>query len=191
MPRRVPISGQGVTQKLLAELLNVDARQIRNLDRAGLPSFRRKENNEKRYPWPESLHWYIRFKQEEITKRLGTNARAEEAKADKLEAEAELAHMDLLERRGELASIEYLDQRVDAILSAVRGTMLSFGGKWAPALIGIPSEVEMRERLEPLIADGLAHIEQAVVKAAESLDEEELVEEADDNESEPDEPNVA
>jgi len=178
VPRRVPITGEGVTQKLLAELLNIEPRTVRRLEKEGLSFYHKKGTNERRYPWPESLHWYIKHKQDEVRRRLNSSVRTDEARAAKMEAEAEIMQLELLEKRGQLLTLEHLDRRVDALFAAVRGTMLTFSGKWAPELVNCLSAVEVRERLEVAIADGLQHIEAAVVNAVETSDEEEEPNEA-------------
>lgn len=153
-------------QKVLAEYLDLDPRQIRNLEKKGLPT--RAVKGETRYPWPKCLHWYLDFKLQSL-KGKGTAKRVLEARIRKLEAEAERAELDLLERRSELVAFTFMERELTAVLERVRAVMLSFKGKWAPELVGCDSEAEVRKRLDVAIDDGIRALQQA---AAGEEDEE-------------------
>jgi phage terminase Nu1 subunit (DNA packaging protein) len=85
-----------LTQRAIAEYLDLDARQIRNLEKLGLPT--RKVGGEKRYPWPSGLHWYIKYKTA-AGKKQTTSKRLEAAKLRSAEAKAEQDELDLFERQ--------------------------------------------------------------------------------------------
>jgi hypothetical protein len=76
-----------LTQKALAERLDLDVRQIRNLEKKpGFPVAWKRD--EKTYPWPEVLHWYLNFKAESANAKFTGPARLAAAQIREMEARA-------------------------------------------------------------------------------------------------------
>lgn len=104
----VVTAGEWITQKELAERLDLTVRQVRNLGDHGLP---RREDG--RYPWPDAQKWYIRFKQQEKVQRANVerpNDAERAARTRKLTAEAIARELEIAERQGQLIHIDHHEQ---------------------------------------------------------------------------------
>ena len=76
-----------LTQKGAAERLDLDVRQIRNLEKKpGFPITWKRD--EKTYPWPEVLHWYLAFKADAANAKFAGPVRLLQAEIRDKEARA-------------------------------------------------------------------------------------------------------
>lgn len=104
-----------------AAITGLSTRQIRNLEKAGMPC-RDGEGNRKAYPLPDALQWYVAEKMREA-ERSAKPSGLEEAKVRKMEAEAELKQRDLLRSRGELVPLEWMESEFAAALATLRAAI--------------------------------------------------------------------
>lgn len=161
-------------QRDVAIAIGITTRQLRNLHESGIP-----RNTDGTYPWPEALHWYIEFKKNE---RKAGDAAEEKTKRDllhrRLELEVRTAELELAERERRLVSIDYMERQTAELLQRLRAKLLNFPSKWAPAMVGLRTIAEAQTRLEPAIAEAMQSL-------AETGEDPELDDGADDTEDEP------
>lgn len=170
-----------LTQQAIAELLDLDTRQIRNLQKQGLPM--RRVKGAPRYPWPAGLQWYLAHKVELATKRAGPKA-LEEATLRKLEAQARLHEIDVEKAEGTLVTLDYAQAQLEAVLQRVRAKLLNFASRNAPQFVGIRGTAEAQAKLHEAIVDVMSAL--AEIGEDPELDPED--EEEDDEGAEPDAP---
>jgi len=89
------------SQQILAEMFEVDVRQIRELHRRGLP---REPGTHGRYPFPHVIAWWISYKlllaQGKVVERLPAEVALAENKARIAIDEAELTGKLVIRRHG-------------------------------------------------------------------------------------------
>lgn len=140
MPRKaVPIKRDEVlSQKELAARLDLDPRQIRNLSKRGMPTTYLGETGEERgYPWPACLHWYLRFKVEAETQKFTTPQRLQAAQIRDLEAKAAKSEMALAQMRGELLERPLVRRERQQAFERIRNLNTTRASRWAPRLEGL------------------------------------------------------
>lgn len=168
-------------QRQLAEMLDLDPRQIRNLEKVGLPTS--KVKGEKRYPWPKCLHWYLAHKVDAIAKR-SDGKELDAQRLRKLTAEADLAELKAEQERGRLVAIDYMEQQTTTLLQRLRAKLLNAPSKHAPAMVGLRTMHEAQSRLELAFAEVMT----ALAETGEDpeLDAGDDVDETDGDEAAPD-----
>lgn len=150
-----------LTQKVLAQRLDVDVRQIRNLEKK--PNFPVLwEKDEKSYPWPEVFHWYVNFKTETASAKftgpqrvLAAQIRDMEARAAKTELALAQARREVLER----ATVRRERQQAWGVLRNVNTTRAA---RWQPELEGLTGP-QLIQKLEDLSEQELASLQQALL----------------------------
>ena len=120
-------------QSAIAEYLNVDVRQIRNLEKKGLPMVRVKGTP--KYPWPAGLHWYLDFKIQAALKKEG-GGEAERWRVRTERAKALRAELDLAQRRGELLGVDWVLRQAERWLTLTRSHAMNLGPGIATNLAG-------------------------------------------------------
>lgn len=137
-----------LTQKELAEVLPVTARQIRTLTKEGMPT----ENLGARtlYPLAECVRWYVAYREAIVS---GQRSSKSEAQTRKIEAQARLAELEVEEAEGRLIPLDLHEDRLAAILDRLRSKILAIPGAWPPRLMGAKSVPDMVRRLKPLVQE--------------------------------------
>lgn len=152
MPRKpIPIKRDEVlAQKELAARLDLDPRQIRNLSKRGMPTTYLGESGEERgYPWPACLHWYVAFKIEAETQKFSAPQRLQAAQIRDLEAKAARSEMQLAQLRGEVLERGLVRRERQQALEQIRNVSTTRASRWAPQLDGLEGPV-LQAKLEEL-----------------------------------------
>jgi phage terminase Nu1 subunit (DNA packaging protein) len=165
MPRKaIPIKRDEVlAQKELAARLDLDPRQIRNLEKKGLPrTYFREEGEERGYPWPACLHWYVAFKIETETQKLSTPQRFQAAQIRELEAKAAKAELSLAQVRGELLDRPLVARERQQAFERIRNVNTTRASRWAPQLDGLTGTI-LLAKLEDLAQDEMAMLQRSLL----------------------------
>lgn len=152
MPKSTP---HEVNQKDLARILGLSTRQIRNLEAQGLPH--RAEGNQKLYPIPESVQWYMQQAVDRAQDKAESQEKAESERR-KLAAEAKLAEIKAAEAEGRLIPLEVYEEDLSRTLDAVRAKLLNIPGAWSPAVVGCRDVPTALTRLRPLVHSMLGEV---------------------------------
>jgi phage terminase Nu1 subunit (DNA packaging protein) len=131
-----------LTQDDFADRLGLSTRQVRNLEKSGLPT--RSRGGKKLYPWGGCLAWYISFKvQTAVT--AASPADFDEAKTRKMAAEAEIAELDLAIKRQQLITQDDHRREMVTWVEPIAAALRAFPGRHATQLtdLSTPGEVEM------------------------------------------------
>lgn len=130
-----------VSQAELADVLGVVARQVRNLEKEGLP--REAEG----YPVARCVRWYVEFKQAEAVQRTqaktapSTRSDAEDRKAI---AEAGILEVRLRREVEELVEVTSYEAELRRILFAMRREINNLVGFLAPNILHLNELAEAR-----------------------------------------------
>lgn len=135
-----------VTQSEFAELVGLTTRQIRNLEREGLPH--RSDKNRKLYPVPTAIVWWSDRKTEKALAAVEVQA-IDEARTRKMQVEAARAELELARAQGQLIHIDDLERLHQAPLATLRARLLALPGQIAAELPIEP--IESLEIIEPLV----------------------------------------
>ncbi len=165
MPRKaVPIKRDEVlNQKELAARLDLDPRQIRNLSKRGMPTTYLGETGEERgYPWPACLHWYLRFKVDAETQKFTTPQRLQAAQIRDLEAKAAKSEMALSQMRGELLERPLVSRERQQAFERIRNVSSTRASRWAPRLDGL-SGTHLLTMLEDLGEEEMRQLQQSLL----------------------------
>ncbi|MGE0456423.1 MAG: hypothetical protein AB7Q30_23065 [Vicinamibacteria bacterium] len=135
-----------MTQSEFAELVGLTTRQIRNLEKAGLPH--RSDKNRKLYPVPSAIHWW-RDREVELAVKEIEVGDLDEAKTRKMQVEAARAELELAREQGQLIHIADLEQLHQKPLATLRARLLALAGQIAAQLPIEP--VESLEVIEPIV----------------------------------------
>lgn len=148
-------------QKVLAQRLDVDVRQIRNLEKKpGFPVLW--EQDEKRYPWPEVLHWYVAFKSEAASAKFTGPKRFEAAQIRDMDARAAKTELALAQARGELLERHTVRRERQQAWAVLRNQSTTRASRWAPELEGLSGPL-LLQKLEELAEQELAALLQALL----------------------------
>lgn len=129
----------------IAALLDLDARRIQQLARAGvIPKAKRGA-----YPIAESVRGYIRFLRSDRSPASITDF--DEVRTRKMAAEAEMVELELGRERGRLVTVEDAAREVTAMLDGLRSNLLAFPAKHAHRLVGCKTIAEVTAKLEPAV----------------------------------------
>lgn len=153
-----------VNQTGLAELLGLTTRQIRNLEREGMPH--RADGAKKLYPIPGALSWY--YKRQFVAEQPTS---LEEAKLRKLSAEAEIVELELGEKRGQLLSIDFVRKDWERLLYAFRSRLLNAPSRWAADLVGLDTVEAVEAKLEAMIEDAMGALSEDATGYADDGDD--------------------
>lgn len=165
MPRKaIPIKRDEVlAQKELAARLDLDPRQIRNLEKKGMPrTYLREDGEERGYPWPACLHWYVRFKIEAETQKLTVPQRLQAAQIRDLEAKAAKSELALAQVRGELLERPLVRRERQQAFEQIRNVNATRASRWAPQLEGLAGP-QLQTRLEDLGEEEMAQLQQSLL----------------------------
>lgn len=137
-----------LSQSETASRLGLTTRQIHNLRAMGMPS----ESVEGKvvYLWPAALHWYI-----EHRIKAAEPKDFEEARARKMAAEARLAELEQARMEGRSIDVEESARVVDAMLTQLRGQLITLPQRWAPALVGLGTLPKVQAVLEQAVEETL------------------------------------
>jgi phage terminase Nu1 subunit (DNA packaging protein) len=136
------------TQKELAALVKLSARQVHNLTEKGVftrvPSQLRP--GQLAYPLPESLHAYLDYKLQ-LEREAHQATDTEEAERRKAVADAELKEMKVAQLRRELAATTEYRRELARVLGRVKNAIDVFPTKHAAKL---PGDAPMSDRVAAL-----------------------------------------
>jgi phage terminase Nu1 subunit (DNA packaging protein) len=145
-----------VSQSEFAELVGLTTRQIRNLEREGLPH--RADQNRKTYPVPAAVLWWHERGVKKALEQIQIQP-IDEARTRKLQLEAERAEIELAKERGRMIDVDDVDRLYQKALSTIRARLLALPGQIAAQL---PLEaIESLEIIEPLVHAMMAELSEA------------------------------
>lgn len=145
-----------VNQSELATILPLTTRQIRNLEKEGMPH--RAEGRHKLYPLPDAVEWYARYR-EGLARAELESTDYEEAKARREAARARMAEMEVAEREGELLTREDVERIYgDQMLDMVRASLQNAPGRWGAQIVGLESPREGEAAIKEIVAETLEHL---------------------------------
>ena len=139
-----------VTQKELAEVLSLTARQIRNFDDLGLPS-KPGRRGTRLYDLREAVAWYVERERERARPSDSALGRA---KLEQAELEVRRRRIEVAKAEGELIAIADHRTVVGKVADAFRAALLSVPGSWGPQIVGIPTPAEGTEAMR-VCSEGL------------------------------------
>lgn len=144
------------SQTQLASILGLGTRQIRRLEKAGMPH--RAEGNAKLYPLPDAVQWYIERKMREAEEGATPSA-LEDMRQQKLALEVELKRRQAAEARGELVPLTWMEEQFEEAATTwaaiVRSAPTRYGATVRP---DDPSAgEEALERMVDDLLDELSH----------------------------------
>jgi phage terminase Nu1 subunit (DNA packaging protein) len=157
-----------LSQKELADRLDVVPRQVHNLVNEGMPT--KVQKGKRFYPWPECNVWYIDYKIRSAAPKPDKNRdRMAELELRREEVAVRSAELKLGKEEARLVSINYMEHQLSTILDGLRGKLLSFSGKHASDLVSLATPAEVRAKLDTAIEE----VMQALVEVGEdpALDE--------------------
>lgn len=158
-----------VSQREIAEIIGVSVRQVRYLMDDGLPAVAR--NGDRVFPVPAAVQWYLARKVTEA-KRAAADDPLEAAKIRKMTADADRAELETEKLRAEVVTVDYMAKELDRTLQHLRGMCLAFPGRHAPELVGCPTEVEARKRLDRAMMEEMATMADSASEVEEDEAEE-------------------
>jgi phage terminase Nu1 subunit (DNA packaging protein) len=126
-----------VTQKGLAWILGVSPRQIRNLEKHGLPSQRSARSV--RYPIPDALEWYYK-------RKFGVDE-VEDPKVRHFELKNQLLQIEVARTREALVPLELHRKVVGQLAERLVSTLRNLPSTWAPQLVAMKNEREVAKVL--------------------------------------------
>jgi hypothetical protein len=136
-----------LSQKELADRIDVVPRQVHNLVNEGMPT--RVSKGKRYYPWPECNVWYIDYKiRSAAAKPDKRRDRLNDLELRKEEVAVRSAELKLAKEEARLVSIDYMEHQVSMILEGLRGKLLSFSGKHCSSLVGLGTPAEVRSKLD-------------------------------------------
>lgn len=156
-----------------ARLLGYSDSQFDRYIKKGLPGIG--HGRGRKFDIPSCVQWLINFQvseaQQEFKDKAATGDDASWS-TRKLAADALLKELELERERGVLVNINDAEKELARNLSAVRAALLSFSSRSSPYLMGITSEVTMRETVD-------TEIEKLMLSVKSSLETKEIEEEED------------
>lgn len=148
--------GGGLTQKETAERLEITPRQLRRI-----PDEYTGRLEDGSYPWPETLHGYVRWKQSEILKRKGHESRPPEVDSERAERLAlqnwKLA-LEIAELEGSLIPVDIHERRCSEFAESVNAALRSIRTRWASEIVGISDVKQAQQVLASLVNDLLTEL---------------------------------
>lgn len=157
-----------LTQKQLATRLDLDVRQIRNLEKQGLP-----RDPDGRYPYPAAFRWYLQQKLAgEREKQDAGDRRLRDAEIRQAEARAAIHEHTLREKERETLRVQFAVDTIGEFWSIFRSTLQSLEGRLATVLPGALTPADVRTRAKPLLDAALAATHEASVQAIALLRDE-------------------
>lgn len=141
-----------LSQKELADRLDVVPRQVHNLVNEGMPT--KVQKGKRYYPWPECNVWYIEYKIRAAAPKPDKNRdKMAELELRQLEVAVRSAEQKLAKDEARLVSVDYMEHQVSTILEGLRGQLLSFSGKHAADLTNLATPAEVRTKLDAAIEE--------------------------------------
>ena len=130
-----------MSQADLSRVIPLTTRQIRNLERSGLPH--RAEGNRKYYPLHECVRWWAEYEKTKAMKAAKLSE-LDAMRTRKLEVEAEQKELELAVRRGELLEADEVRATWTEVLSRLRARIVAAQGALPPLVAGYdtPREVQ-------------------------------------------------
>lgn len=141
-------------QTELADRLDLSVRQVRNLEKEGMPS-----------AWPAALHWYVERKVSDARAQFATSARLHAAKLRQEEARAAALELNVSRARADVVPMDYLQRQVRTLFELTASTLKGLPARLAADLVGRASELEARQVLEDAIDRELLRLRDAVTAA--------------------------
>lgn len=153
-----------LSQTELARRLGLTPRQIRNLEKKGLPyGYPKKKGSDKEYPWPTCNLWYIDFRIQSEFERLGRKPDLDGARARKEDALARRAEWDLAKDQGKFVSAVFLRAQVGRVLEQCVVELRTLTGRWKDELVDLPSAADVQNKLEPLVESAIGNVQRAAL----------------------------
>lgn len=150
-----------LSQKVLAQRLDIDVRQVRNLEKKpGFPVLWHRD--EKTYPWPEAFHWYVNFKLESSNAKFTGPRRFEQAQIREMEARAAKQELALSLARGELLERSTVRRERQQAWAVLRNMNTTRASRWFPQVQGLEGPV-LLQKLEDLAEEDLASLQSALL----------------------------
>ena len=150
-----------LTQKALAERLDLDVRQIRNLEKKpGFPVTWKRD--EKTYPWPEVLHWYLAFKADAANAKFAGPARLLAAEIRDKEARAAKTELGLARERGELIERGTVRRERQQAWRVIRNINSTRASRWLTELEGLSGPL-LLTKLEDLAEQEIISLQQMLL----------------------------
>lgn len=140
---------QVVSQTELASLLSLSTRQIRNLEKEGMP--KGSDGQRSVYEPAACVRWYVQYRE-----RLAAPKDQEDAEKRRAIAEAQLAELKLAKEQGKVVEVETVGQEVDGMLEQLRNQLLTLPQRWAPQTVGLKTLPEATQVLEAAVLESLA-----------------------------------
>lgn len=154
-----------LTQQQLAARLDLDVRQIRNLEKQGLP-----RDPDGRYPYPAAFRWYLKQKLEAERAKLDTGSvRLQNAEIRDAEARAAIREHTLREKERTMIRLQFAVEVIGEFQSIFRSTIQSLEGRLAAVMAGASTPVEVRARAHPLLDASLSTTHEAALHAIAQL----------------------
>jgi phage terminase Nu1 subunit (DNA packaging protein) len=155
-----------VSQEGLAEIIGLSTRQIRNLEKDGIPH--RAEGMRKFYPIPAAVQWYMKRKQDEAMASLG-EIDYHEARARREQARARMAEIEVAKAEGRLVERDVVHAVYGGkVLDVLRAGILNVPGRWASQVVGLESPREAEAILKRVSAELLEEFAGPVADGLES-----------------------
>jgi|OM-RGC.v1.021973137 Phage DNA packaging protein, Nu1 subunit of terminase len=148
-----------VSQTEVAHWLGVTRQTVINLEEHGMP-VEREEGKYPRYPVPDVIQWYVKYKQGGVRSYDQLRARHEAAKA-------ELAEIKVAKERGDLVTAQEFERVLGGCLDQLRSKIISRPGAWAARVIGIETPNEGQAAVKEMMSD-LLDLLRAYEPSAES-----------------------
>jgi phage terminase Nu1 subunit (DNA packaging protein) len=143
-------AGSGASQKEVARVLGITAREIRNLHDRGLP-FKLGKNGRREYDLGVVVPWYVKFKAETEKREDPEQVKRAELSRRKLETEVRTGELELAKLEGSLVTIDYLEAQLSRSTEAVRARIMGLPGRAGPHLVGCKTTAEVQIRVQELV----------------------------------------
>lgn len=137
-----------LNQTEVAELLGLTTRQIRNLEKEGLP--KTAKGGKAGYNGPAVVQWFVAYREQLVAPK--DLAEAEQRKAI---ADAQLAELKLAREQGKVVEVEVAADRVGRMLTQLRSQMLTLPQRWAPKVVGLKTLVAATTVLDEAVQECL------------------------------------
>jgi phage terminase Nu1 subunit (DNA packaging protein) len=137
----------------LGSALNLTDRRIQQLVGEGLPKEARG-----RYDLGKCMHWYIRYLQAALEKKVPTTDDSGGLRDDRqrlLRAEAGLKEIELARERGQLVAIADVEKDIATLIQEIKARIMAVGPRVAADLVGETSRVMIQAKLEKAHKDVL------------------------------------
>lgn len=150
-----------LSQKVLAQRLDIDVRQIRNLEKKpGFPVTWKRDD--KTYPWPEVLHWYVNFKLESASAKFTGPQRLQSAMIRDMEARAAKTELALAKDRGAVIDRHTVRRERRLAWGVIRNINSTRASRWLSEVEGLTGPL-LLTKLEDLAEQEILQLQQMLL----------------------------